>query len=209
MEFVFNSILAFVLCYFIGSFPSAYVYVRMFSGRDVRSEGSGNVGTLNSFQVTKSKSIGILVLITDYLKGFLPIYFMLFVIRTDFSLIMLGSFALILGHNYPLWLKFKGGRGLATGAGIFTIINFYVVAGWCVIWCIVFLIKRKVLTANTVATVGLVPIIITVVIAELQPVKNYVDDYSYFYFYFTFFSLLISVLILSRHTEVFRYLIKK
>ncbi|MCX7877955.1 MAG: glycerol-3-phosphate acyltransferase [Ignavibacteria bacterium] len=201
MEFLVNSVLTFVLCYIIGSFPTAYVYVKLFSGRDVRKEGSGNVGTLNSFQVTRSKFIGIAVLITDFIKGFLPVYVMLFLIKLAFPPVMIGSIALIVGHNYPVWLKFKGGRGLATGAGIFAVVNFYVLLGWCIVWLIVFLLKRKVLISNTIATIGLVPIIVLITLADFQPVKKSVNEFSDFYF--MLFSFFITMLILSKHKEVF------
>jgi len=89
--FTIESILVFVLCYIIGSFPTAYLLVKAASGKDVTREGSGNVGTLNSFQVSKSKWVGVLVLVTDLFKGLLPVYIMLYVMNMPYSAAMLGA----------------------------------------------------------------------------------------------------------------------
>ncbi|HAX48012.1 MAG TPA: acyl-phosphate glycerol 3-phosphate acyltransferase, partial [Bacteroidetes bacterium] len=75
--FTINNFVIFVLCYLIGSFPTAYILVKLRSNKDLTKEGSGNVGTLNSFTVSKSKAIGITVLLIDILKGALPVYFMM------------------------------------------------------------------------------------------------------------------------------------
>lgn len=192
----------FVLCYIIGSFPTTYLLVKIVSKKDITKEGSGNVGTLNSFQVSKSKTIGIVVLLFDLLKGALPVYIMLFVMNTQYPSAMLGACALILGHNYPVWLKFKGGRGLATGAGIFAVINYYILIGWCVVWLVIFLFKRSVLTANTAATFGLPVCVLLVNIFSSLEVNSNLPGYTLNYF--TIYSIIISIIILTRHTEVFK-----
>ncbi len=196
-----RSIVIFVLCYLIGSIPIAYILVRISSKKDLTKEGSGNVGTLNSFQVTKSKTIGIMVLILDLLKGAIPMYVML-KSGVYFPIIMFGAYGIILGHNYPIWLKFKGGRGLAPGAGIFLVINYFVVIGWLLAWLIVFLIKRKVLPANTIATLFMPVSIILVNVFDWMVVNETAFGFSLFYF--TVFSIIITIVILSRHREVFK-----
>lgn len=205
--FTIESILVFVLCYIIGSFPTAYLLVKAASGKDVTREGSGNVGTLNSFQVSKSKWVGVLVLLTDLFKGLLPVYIMLYVMNMPYSTAMLGASALILGHNYPVWLKFKGGRGLATGAGIFMIVNYYILAGWLVVWAAVFAFKRDVLVANTAATFSLPLIVVLINFLPWMVVGGGLNGFTVTYF--TVFSLLITLIILLRHTEVFKKTEKK
>ncbi len=200
--FTLSNFVLFVLCYIIGSFPTTYLLVKVVSKKDITKEGSGNVGTLNSFQVSKSKTIGIAVLLFDLLKGALPVYIMLFVINTPFQSAMIGACALILGHNYPVWLKFKGGRGLATGAGIFAVINFYILIGWCAVWLIFFLLKRSVLIANTGATFGLPVCVLLVNLFSWMVVNSTVQGFTMNYF--TIYSIIISLIILSRHTEVFK-----
>ncbi len=200
--FTIESILVFVLCYIIGSFPTAYLLVKAASGKDVTREGSGNVGTLNSFQVSKSKWVGVVVLLTDLLKGLLPVYIMLYVMNMQYSTAMLGASALILGHNYPVWLKFKGGRGLATGAGIFMIVNYYILAGWLVVWAAVFAFKRDVLIANTAATFSLPVIVVLINFVPWMVIGSGQNGFTLTYF--TVFSLVITLIILLRHTEVFK-----
>lgn len=200
--FTLNNFIIVVLCYIIGSFPTAYLLVKYKTNKDLTKEGSGNVGTLNSFTVSKSKFIGIAVLLIDILKGILPVYFMLFIIPHPYQSVMLGACALILGHNYPVWLKFKGGRGLATGAGIFMVINFYILVGWCIVWLLVFLVKRKVLIANTIATFLLPFYVLLINLFSFFAVNSNVQGFSLNYF--TFYSIIITIIILSRHTEVFK-----
>ncbi len=200
--FIVNNSVIFVLCYLIGSFPTAYLLVKARSNKDLTKEGSGNVGTLNSFQVSKSKLIGITVLLTDVLKGALPVYIMLYVLNLGYASAMIGACALILGHNYPVWLKFKGGRGLATGAGIFMVINYFILIGWLVVWFIVFAFKRKVLIANTISTFSLPVYVLLVNVVSYMLINNNVTGFSLLYF--NIFSLIITAIILSRHLEVFK-----
>ncbi len=197
-----NNLIIFVLCYIIGSFPTAYILVKLRSNKDLTKEGSGNVGTLNSFTVSKSKAVGIAVLLIDILKGALPVYFMMFIMPHPYQSVMLGACALILGHNYPLWLKFKGGRGLATGAGIFMVVNYYILIGWCIVWLLVFLVKRKVLIANTIATFSLPVYVLLINLFSFMVVNS--DALGFSLNYFTIYSIIITVIILSRHTEVFK-----
>lgn len=197
-----QEIIIFVLCYLVGSIPAAYILVKLKSNKDITKEGSGNVGTLNSLMVTGSKAIGAIVLVVDVLKGLIPVYIMLYVTGTDYFAVMIGSCGLILGHNYPVWLKFKGGRGLAPGAGIFLILNYYIIIGWLLMWLLIFLFRKKVLIANTVATFALPVYIVLINLFPALVVNENVLGFSLSYF--TIFSVVITVIILSRHTEVFK-----
>lgn len=204
--FTIENIIVFVLCYLVGSIPTAYIIVKLKTDKDVTKEGSGNVGTLNSFQVTKSKSVGIAVLLIDMLKGAIPVYVMMHLLGYNYQTVMFGACAVILGHNYPVWLKFKGGRGLAPGAGLFFIINFYVVAGWCIVWAVFFLLRKRVLLANTAATFSLPLLVILINFIDFAELNQAVSGYSSLIF--TVYSVLITLIILSRHTEVFKGKVK-
>lgn len=204
--FTIENILVFVLCYVIGSIPTAYIIVKLKTNKDVTREGSGNVGTLNSFQVTKSKSVGIAVLLIDLLKGAIPVYVMMHTFGYEYLTVMLGACAVILGHNYPVWLKFKGGRGLAPGAGLFLIINYYIVIGWCIVWLAVFIFKKSVLIANTAATFSLPVLVILINFLDFAELNQSVKGYGTLYF--IVYSILITLIILSRHTEVFKVKVK-
>jgi len=202
-----KNLLIIVLCYLIGSFPTAYVFVKLKSNKDITKEGSGNVGTLNSFKVTQSKTIGITVLLIDLLKGLIPVYAMMFILNMAYPSIMFGACGLILGHNYPVWLKFKGGRGLAAGAGIFFAVNYFIVFGWCLVWLVIFAFKKKVLLSNTIATFCLPVYILLVNNFEWLVVNSGINEFSQTYF--TVFSIVITIIILSKHLEVFKNLFQK
>jgi acyl phosphate:glycerol-3-phosphate acyltransferase len=196
-----KSIIVFIICYLIGSIPIAYILVKLKSQKDITKEGSGNVGTLNSFTVTKSKTVGITVLLLDILKGALPVYLMLFQFDFAYFAAMFGACGIILGHNFPVWLKFKGGRGLAPGAGIFLVTNYFIVIGWCIVWLLVFAIKKKVLISNTAATFSLPFLVLLVNVLPWMIIGQGIQGFTLTYF--TVFSIIITLVILVRHKEVF------
>lgn len=107
--------LVLVANYLVGSIPSAYLIGRL-KGIDIKQHGSGNVGATNAFRVL-GKGPGILVLIMDSLKGIIGV----FLAREAGGLwfVVPAAFMVMIGHSYSLFLKFKGGKGVATGTGIF------------------------------------------------------------------------------------------
>ena len=144
---------ALVSGYLLGSIPTAYLVVRWKSRLDIRTAGSGNVGTLNSYLVTKSKIVGILVLLVDLLKGLSAVAVApLFGGAPPFMAQTLGALGAVAGQNFPVWLKGKGGRGLATAAGAMLPLVPWAVLLWVVAWSGAFAIMRKVNPANAVAT---------------------------------------------------------
>ncbi len=148
--------IAAVIAYFIGSFPTAFLVSRIFFQRDIRKEGSGNVGTLNFLRVTRSRSLGVLVLLGDVGKGFLALW----IARRYFQVdeFLLPTLLVILGHMFPIWLKGKGGRGLATLAGAFFFLQPGAVAVWVGFFLLIYLLFRKYILGVVVAlfTVNLV-----------------------------------------------------
>ncbi|MEK6565125.1 MAG: glycerol-3-phosphate acyltransferase, partial [Bacteroidota bacterium] len=110
------SVLHLLAGYLIGSIPTAFLVVKRTAGVDIRQSGSGNVGGYNAFTVTRSKSIGFVVGVLDGVKGLVAV-FVASLTGEMVSLQMLALFGAVLGHNYPVWLRFKGGRGLATACG--------------------------------------------------------------------------------------------
>ena len=125
---VLSYIVTALVAYLLGSIPTGYLVARS-RGVDIRTVGSGNIGATNVFRIL-GKPAGIFVLVVDALKGFVSCYFVgPFVYRLlvgplesasathEFLEITGGLFA-ILGHNYTCWLKFKGGKGIATSAGV-------------------------------------------------------------------------------------------
>lgn len=150
---VFSLVLAGILGYLLGSVPAAYLLVRWKSKLDIRNAGSGNVGTLNSFQVTGSRGVGVAVLVFDLLKGATAVWLSGFFWPANVQAPLMGGVASVLGHCFPVWLGFKGGRGLATAAGVMLVLGWLWVALWGAVWGIGFLIWRKVNMGNALASV--------------------------------------------------------
>lgn len=112
-------ILIFILAYLIGSFPTGVVIGKVFFSEDIREYGSGNIGTTNSFRVL-GPFAGTFVLIADVLKGTLATSLpRLFHIRGPKYLLLISGGLAILGHTFSIFLKFKGGKAVATSAGLF------------------------------------------------------------------------------------------
>ncbi len=120
--------------YFIGSIPSAYLITKWKTGMDLRREGSGNIGSRNAFEVTGSKSIGWITLVADLLKGLLPVLIFETAGLSDALAVLIP--ALVLGHCYPVWLKFHGGRGLATLAGALLLVDPIAISFWLLVYVI-------------------------------------------------------------------------
>ncbi len=129
MTYIFISIIA----YLIGSIPFAYIIIKLLLGKDIRDEGSGNVGAMNTFEISWSKIYGFIVLILDFLKAYACIYFV-DQYTTDTMLIRLVAAFIVLGHNYSIFLGFSGGRGLAPAAGAFAYINPFGIIMWFIMY---------------------------------------------------------------------------
>jgi len=115
--FMKSAVFCMIISYFIGSFPTAYVVARIAKGIDIRSAGSGNVGATNVHRVV-GPGWAVFVAVIDVLKGALAVLVTgAFAIAAPWHLSLAGL-AAVLGHNYPVWLKFKGGKGVATSYGV-------------------------------------------------------------------------------------------
>ncbi len=112
----FLQILSVCLSYGIGAVPFGLVFARLFSGIDVRAIGSGNIGATNVLRASGKKA-AVLTLLADGLKGFLPVFLVQRLFMDDVTTALCGV-AAILGHNFPVYLKFKGGKGVATSYGV-------------------------------------------------------------------------------------------
>jgi len=144
--------LSLVLGYVVGSFPTAYLVVRWNSRIDIRNAGSGNVGTLNSFQVSHSWIVGAIVLVVDVLKGAGAVLLCSGLLGGGSLPAAVGGIGVVLGHNYPVWLSFRGGRGLAPGAGATMVVCWCVVPVWMVLWTIGYAIVRSVNPASALSS---------------------------------------------------------
>ncbi|MBL7158784.1 MAG: glycerol-3-phosphate 1-O-acyltransferase PlsY [Candidatus Omnitrophica bacterium] len=155
-------LISLILAYLLGSVPTSYIAARLLKRIDIREHGSGNVGATNIFRVI-GKVPAIIVLFIDIFKGFaavvfLPEFFLNNFIGVRLGLelyqILIGMFA-IAGHVWNPFLKFKGGKGVATTAGVLLALSPGVAAGSLIAWCAVFSILRIVSVASIAAAVFL------------------------------------------------------
>jgi glycerol-3-phosphate acyltransferase PlsY len=114
---IFYKILFVILTYLFGSFPTAFVLYRLKTGEDIRKVGSGNVGGTNVTR-TMGATTGVLTILIDMLKGFLPILVLYFIFPDDLILLAIVAVVTVIGHIYPVYLKFKGGKGISTTYGV-------------------------------------------------------------------------------------------
>ncbi len=109
-------IITIVIAYLLGAVPFGLFFSSLFSGIDVRSVGSGNIGATNVLRAAGKKA-AILTLLADALKGLLPVLAVRALFQDDYMTVLTGA-AAILGHNFPVYLRFKGGKGVATSFGV-------------------------------------------------------------------------------------------
>ena len=141
-------ILIVLVCYFLGSIPFGFILTKFFLKQDIREIGSGNIGATNVLR-TGNKSIGYLTLLLDILKAVIPVIF----IKINFSeYLFISSLSVFLGHVFPIWLKFKGGKGVATYLGILFCINYILGFVFILIWFLFFLIFKYSSLSSILAT---------------------------------------------------------
>ena len=131
-----------IIFYLIGSLPFALILTRLFGFGDIRNIGSGNVGATNVLR-TGNKFLAFAVLCLDIFKGFLP-FLILEIYFEEISLlnkILICHFA-ILGHIYPVWLKFKGGKGVATYIGFLFGLNPYIALSFLILWIVIAFVSK-------------------------------------------------------------------
>ena len=152
-EYLILFIILFI-CYLIGSIPFGIILTKLYGIKDLRKIGSGNIGATNVLR-TGNKTLALLTLILDLLKSFIPLfiffklyphptinYFFNIIIVDEIFLILLFGYFFVLGHCFPIWLKFKGGKGIATSLGVILSIDFFIGLCLLTIWILVFLIFK-------------------------------------------------------------------
>src|SRR5262249_28449955 len=117
-----NLVLAALMSYFLGSIPFGYLLVRLFHGKDVRQTGSGNIGATNVSRT--SPALGAITLLLDAVKGMAAVILtrIIFPDHKQIQLSVVAALFAIVGHIFPVWLRFRGGKGVATGLGSFALL---------------------------------------------------------------------------------------
>ena len=127
-----------LISYIMGSIPFGFILTKIFLKKDIREIGSGNIGATNALR-TGNKTIGYSTLVLDILKAVTPVIYVKFFYE-DF--LYIASLCAFLGHVFPIWLKFKGGKGVATYLGILFAINIYFGIVFIISWFVTFFISK-------------------------------------------------------------------
>ena len=181
-------ILIISICYFLGSIPFGLILTKVFLKKDIRKVGSGNIGATNVLR-TGNKTIGYLTLIFDVLKAVIPVLY----IKLNFpEFVYISSLSVFIGHVFPAWLKFRGGKGVATYLGILFSINYILGIVFIISWLIIFIISKYSSLGSILASL-IIPIFIFF---------NTKFENEYFF-------IIMFVLILFTHRENVKRLINK
>ena len=139
--------------YLLGSIPFGFILTKVFLKKDIRDIGSGNIGATNALR-TGNKSLGFSTLVLDITKAILPVLYVKFN-YPDY--IFIASLCAFLGHVFPIWLKFKGGKGVATYVGILFSINLILGIIFIISWSATFLVSKYSSLSSLVASL-MVPV---------------------------------------------------
>jgi glycerol-3-phosphate acyltransferase PlsY len=181
------------LSYLIGSFVGSLILGRIFSKQDIRTLGSGNAGATNAYRVY-GKIYGVAVLLIDVAKGFIAIKFIaslnlsIFPYEENYFAMLLCGMAAFLGHLFPIWHNYKGGKGVATALGLVMALNWKLGLMVLFFWIIVLLVSKYVSVASTCA-----PLMCTLI-----------SPYFVSTYYETAWYLIISILIAYMHRSNFQ-----
>ena len=182
------------IVYFFGSIPFAYILPKIFGLGDIRNLGSGNVGATNVLRAG-NKLLAIIVLAFDIIKGFAPLFILKNYYHNELSeiiILFIGS-AAILGHIFPIWLKFKGGKGVATYIGFIFAINYIFGIIFIITWLLIAFLKKYSSLASITSLV-LLPLFVMLFSYEKQII---------------YLLILINLIIISKHYSNIYRLIHK
>jgi len=140
-----------IVSYLMGSIPFGFILTKIFLNKDIREIGSGNIGATNALR-TGNKFIGFTTLILDVVKAVAPVLYVKFYFS---ELIYLASLCAFLGHVFPIWLNFKGGKGVATYIGILFVINIYLGLIFVITWFVIFAISKYSSLSSLVASLAI------------------------------------------------------
>jgi acyl phosphate:glycerol-3-phosphate acyltransferase len=176
-----------LIAYLLGSVPFGYLIVKMRGDRDIRESGSGNIGAANVAR-NAGAAAGILTLLLDAGKGFLAVWLAEKWTGGDMRWMIAAAVFAVVGHVFPVWLEFRGGKGVATTLGVFLAICPEAVAAAAVLWLVVAFFWRYSSLAS-IAAATFLPVFVHLLYAPKHAPPLYV----------TLGTVLISVLVLVKH----------
>ena len=165
-----------IISYLMGSIPFGLILTKIFLKKDIREIGSGNIGATNALR-TGNKLIGYSTLILDVLKAVIPVLY----VKINFpDAVYISALFAFIGHVFPVWLKFKGGKGVATYVGILFSLNiiYGLVFGIC--WLIIFLISKYSSLASLIGSLS-IPVYI-LILKDLENIFFYIIMFILIFF---------------------------
>ncbi len=198
MEITLTSthLILFILAYLLGSIPFGLVIGKFAKIGDIRQSGSGNIGATNMTRVG-GKKLGLAVLILDALKGVAAI--LIAAQFSDFNTSIWCGLAAILGHIFPIWLKFKGGKGVATALASYTILMWQLGVSILLVWLAIFLITR-------ISSLSAIFAMLTAPILAFFLSEHFLSATS---LPLVYFSVITSVIVIARHHQNIKNLLQK
>ena len=175
-----------LLSYLMGSIPFGFILTKILLKKDIREIGSGNIGATNVLR-TGNKMIGYITLSLDILKAIIPLLIIKF---NHPEFLLISALSIFLGHVFPLWLKFKGGKGVATYVGMLFCINYILGFVFIICWLIIFIIFRYSSLSSLIASLTI-------------PFYHFfiIDNNNYYFF------IILFILIFFTHRENVKRLI--
>ena len=138
------------VAYLLGSVPFGYLLVRVFRKQDIRQSGSGNIGATNVAR-SGAKGLGLLTLLLDLLKGVAAVLIARHLAPGDYDLEVLAAVAVVAGHVFPVWLSFRGGKGVATALGVFLVLTLKASLCILLVFAVIVALTRFVSLASIIA----------------------------------------------------------
>jgi len=194
-----------IISYLLGCIPTAYWLVKRQTGKDIRAEGTGNIGAHNSYDVTGKKWVGLVVSIVDLAKGSLAVAITIWLGGSFFAIAMSGVFVVI-GHCFNGFMSFKGGRGLATAAGVLLVVNPLPLVLWILMFCTAYFVIRRDVHVGSVAGTLATPMLLYTAPTPLIQMLMFAPNGDITQLKLMVF--MISMIIFFRHIEPMRALFK-
>jgi len=168
-----NEMISLILAYLLGSIPFGYLIVRLRSGADIRESGSGGTGATNVSRKA-GKAAGVVTLLLDALKGFVAVFLARWITGDAGTSWVVAAAAVlaIVGHCFPVWLGFRGGKGVATGLGVFAaIVPWAVLAAFAVFIVIVW--RTRYVSLGSITAAAFIPLWVLLMHLRIEPVSDF------------------------------------
>src|SRR5271168_1040762 len=161
-------ILGLLIAYLLGGIPFGYLLVKLTTGRDVRASGSGNIGATNVLRTT-GRAIGVATLLLDIAKGFFAVWLAAHLTNNDIAWMSMAALAVMAGHAYPVFLKFKGGKAVASFIGAFLYLTPLPLFATLIVF-VVIVIAARYISAGSVLAAGMFPLAVWLILHPPAPV---------------------------------------